>query len=125
MAEKQGAEVARRAKLRYWGEADARVVVDAWRESGETQAAFARRHALHNKRLSWWIRRLERSGASEPKPERVRFHPVRVLERTSTAAEGGDDRIEIRLGDGRSVHVPAKFAPAALREVLQVLERSA
>lgn len=116
MAERQDGSVARAVKLRFWSEADGRMVVAAWRRSEQTQAAFARSHGISAQRLSWWIRRVERG-----QPGRLLFHPVRVPS-TSQVERNDDGRIEIRLGDGRSVHVPAGFAPEALEQVLDVLE---
>jgi hypothetical protein len=54
-------------------ENDARLVIDAWRQSGRTMTAFARAHDIHLERLARWRRLLS------PKPHAaVRFHPVRV-----------------------------------------------
>jgi hypothetical protein len=109
--------VARVAGLRYWGAADARVVVEAWRGSGERLSEFARRQGIKPRRLGQWARRLESPG------EGMAFHPVRVVE-----AAGGDGRrgpkgepIEIVMGDGRSVRVPPGFAAQDLERVLSVL----
>jgi transposase-like protein len=43
---------------RPWSEDEARRVIDAWRESGETVAAFARREGLIAQRVYWWRGRL-------------------------------------------------------------------
>jgi transposase-like protein len=43
----------------YWRESTARVMADAWRGSGETVAAFARRHGVNRRRLARWVRRAE------------------------------------------------------------------
>ena len=40
------ASVSEVAKRVYWREAEGRVVVDAWRSSGETMSRFARRHRV-------------------------------------------------------------------------------
>ena len=42
----------------YWTETDGRRAVEAWRRSGESGAAFARRHGVSAKRLRWWSKRL-------------------------------------------------------------------
>jgi transposase-like protein len=49
---------------RPWSEDEARRVIDAWRESGETVAAFARREGLVAHRVYWWRGRL--GGGSLP-----------------------------------------------------------
>ena len=107
--------VARVAKLRYWQAGDARVVVEAWKDSGEGLPAFARRHGIKPRRLGQWARRLETSG------EEVAFHPVRVVQAPAEERPGADP-IEVVLGDGRSVRVPPGFAAQDLERVLCVLE---
>ena len=47
----------------YWREADARRVLDAWRATGSSMAAFARASGLPVERIRRWRRRLE--GAEE------------------------------------------------------------
>ena len=101
----------------YWPEADARVIIEAWQQSGETVAAFARRLGVDPRRVSRWAGRL---STSEPTP--VHFHPVRVA-----SAGAGDRRasIEIELGGGRRLRVAAGFEAEDLRRVLAVLDEAA
>ncbi|MGQ0812947.1 MAG: IS66 family insertion sequence element accessory protein TnpA [Gemmatimonadota bacterium] len=68
MIEAKGSVLARTAATRRWREADARIVVEAWRKSGLPQAQFAREHKLHPIRFGRWVRRL--GGA---RTERQRF----------------------------------------------------
>lgn len=102
------------AKRRYWREAEARVVVEAFWRSGETLSGFARRHGLKRGRLSRWVERL---GEGE---ESLRFHPVRLVE--DRGASGGGAAIEIELLGGQRVRVPRGFESEELRRVLAVLE---
>ena len=58
-----------------WTDDDARRVLDAWRASGESIPAFAKRHELTPQRLYWWKRRL-----AEPNPEpELPFVPATVI----------------------------------------------
>ena len=98
---------------RYWREAEARVVVEAWRTSGESLAGFARRHGLGAPRIAWWARRVD---GRPPAP--VRFHPVRL----ATPDGGGGAAIEIHLVGGHRVRVPPGFPAADLQRVLAVLD---
>jgi len=102
----------------YWREGEARVVVEAWRRSGESPAAFARRHGIARRRLERWARRL---GAADG---RVRFHRVRLVERgvADAVPRGVASSIEIEWVPGRRVRVPAGFAADDLARVLEVLE---
>ncbi len=109
------AEVTRRA---YWREADARVIVDAWRESDETLARFAQRHGVHRGRVSRWAGRL---GSAEPVP--VRFHPVRVAS-VAAADHRGSASIEIALASGRCVRVAPGFDAEDRRRVLAVADEA-
>lgn len=106
--------VARVAGLRYWGAADARVVVEAWKDSEERLSEFARRHGIKARRLGQWVKRLESPG------EGMAFHPVRVVQAPEGDAPRGEP-IEIVMGDGRSVRVPPGFAAPDLERVLSVL----
>jgi len=98
-------EIERVVRRRRWSEADARAMVQAWRRSGESQLAFARRHGLDPQRVGHWVRRLrsEPSGTSAP----MSFHPVRLVNR-ARPGEGTGERppIQIVLADGRVVRVP-------------------
>ena len=103
------------AALRYWREEDARVVTEAWRQSGMSLSAFAERHGLHARRVARWAERLQ---GMEPEP--VRFHRVELVAARGPQA-AGVERIEVVLGDGCTVRVPPGCAPKELRQVLDVL----
>ena len=49
----------------FWTEAEAREVLAACEQSGETVVAFARRHGLNVSRLYGWRQRLKRNRAAE------------------------------------------------------------
>ena len=114
------ADVRRVAERRYWRESEARVLVEAWRSSGETLAGFARRHGVERRRLARWVGRLEGVG------EALRFHPVRLVERRPDreSSESGAP-IEIELAEGQRVRVSRGFAAEDLRRVLAVLGEAA
>jgi len=115
------AEVRRVVEKRYWRESDARVLVEAWRNSGETLAAFARRHGVERHRLARWVGRLEDAA-----DEAVRFHPVRLVDRRPESDSGGHGApIEIQLASGQRVRVPRGFEAEELRRVLAVLGEAA
>jgi len=112
------ADVRRVAGRVYWREADARILVDAWRESGESVSGFARRQGVERKRLARWVRRLE-GAAGGP----LHFHPVRLVE--STVETGGGAPIDIELAGGQRVRVAHGFQMEDLRRVLAVLAEAA
>jgi transposase-like protein len=112
------AEVRLVAERRYWREAEARVLVEAWQSSGETPSEFARRHGVEPRRLARWVSRLQ--GAGE---EPLHFHAVRLVESPAEAGDGAP--IEIQLSGGRRVRVPRGFEAEDLRRVLAVLEAAA
>jgi hypothetical protein len=113
MASSRKSEVEQVAGLRYWRVAEARVVVDAWRRSGEALGAFAERYGIHRQRLSRWATRLE-----EP-VEAVTFHPVRLTQ--GSEREPSEAPLEIDLGEGCRVRVAPGFDAADLARVLDVL----
>lgn len=107
-------DVAEVAGRPYWRQAEARRIVEAWRESGELVSEFARRHGVDPKRVSRWASRLRRST-----PTPVHFHPVRVAGDGASRQEGA--AIEIELRAGRRVRVAPGFEAEDLRRVLAVL----
>jgi transposase len=108
-------EVRRVAGGRYWREAEARVVVAAWQESGKTLSAFAQQHGVDPRRLARWSSQLRRAA-----PAAVRFHPVRLAGGSAGSRDAGT--IEIELGGGRRVRVGPGFDVEDLRRVVAVLE---
>lgn len=109
------AAVARVAARRYWRAADARVVVEAWRRSGEGLGAFAKRYGISRRRLGRWAGQLGVEGG-----EAVAFHPVRLMGASRPWGEPGEP-IEIVLGGGVRVRVPGGFRAEDLERVLGVL----
>lgn len=104
------------ARCRYWREADARVIVGAWRGSGESAAAFARRHDVDPQRLLRWAKDLE-----GPR-DLVRFHPVKLVHRGASAVlSAAPPTVEIVLVGGERVRVPPGVDPTELRRILDVV----
>jgi hypothetical protein len=105
-------EVQRIGKLGSWSDPEAKVVVDAWRRSGESRAAFGRRYGIAVHRLYFWITKLGGKSVKAPRSG-VHFHPVRL-----TGAEASiTEPIEIRL-----IRVPRGTAVDELRAVLSALQ---
>lgn len=112
------AAVARVAALRYWRAAEAGVVVEAWRRSGEPVTEFAERYGIHPRRLSRWAGQLEQAAES------VQFHPVRLVP-GADGERGRSTPLEIELEGGYTVRVAPGFAAEDLERVLEVLETGA
>ena len=114
---------------RYWREEHARVVLDAWKASGESMAAFARRHELTVQRLRWWKRWLMPTTTStldEGDAFDAAFLPVHVVGR-EVATEpivdaGAVEPLEVVVRGGRVIRVPDGFEPRTLARVVQTLE---
>lgn len=101
---------------RYWRAAEAERVLEAWRRSGRSAAAFAREHELSAARLLRWRARLE-PGASPV------FHPVRVVRRgTLSSATSPPEPLELELRGGRRIRVSAGFDPALLEALVRTIE---
>lgn len=117
------------AGSKYWREADARVMVEAWRRSGESLTGFAGRHGIRSRRLARWSKRLgvpverRKSGSAKPS-EPVVLHPVRLVERRGTREHAVGDPIEIELPGGSRVRVPAGVRAEDLRRVLAAVRES-
>lgn len=98
---------------RYWREADARVVVVAYRRSGLSLAAFARQTGLSARRIGRWRERVSAPAA----PAAPTFLPVEVV--TAPAAPGRP--LEVVAATGHVVRVPVAFDATTLTRLLAVL----
>jgi len=95
-----------------------------WQHSGLSAAAFCRRHRLALPSFYAWRRKLrqeptpaEAAGAPSADPP-VTFLPVLV--RPEPAAP--PPPLELLLPGGRCLRIPPGFDPAALRDLLALLE---
>jgi len=101
---------------RHWSAAQAGGTLKAWRRSGLSLAAFARRQGVNAERLRWWRKRL---GTAEGKGPALAFIPA-VL-------SGKRSPVVVRLPRGGEVEaadvtaVPARW----LAEVVRALEAEA
>jgi hypothetical protein len=118
MAKRQSEET----RGRRWTPDEARRVLDDWRASGLSLAAYAQRRGIGYERLGRWKRRLARAeaGAKAGAARSVNaLRPVRVV---APAGIGGEDwGFEIRLADGQAVRVAVEFEAEGLRRLLAVL----
>ena len=90
-----------------WTMAEGELMVAALRASGETPAAFARRHSLHEVRVQRWVARVGRKARSAA--------PVRV-----TSAQSAASGLEVVVG-GAVVRVDRGFDDELLRRVVAAL----
>ena len=100
---------------RYWRARDAEHVLEAWRRSGASGAAFAHQHGLSVRRLLRWRDRLKRSAAPA-------FHPVRVVERAEPTSIAGTAPLELELRGGRRIRVLGRFDPQLLEALVRTVE---
>jgi hypothetical protein len=104
-----------------WTSEEARALFEVQSKSGISLAAFAREHKLGLPRLYDWRRRLAQQSTSPTKGPRLL--PVRVISTVSDLRE--HSVIEVVLVSGRRVRVVDGFDPAALGQVIEILERGA
>jgi hypothetical protein len=100
----------------YWRSSDAQEILDLWRRSGMSMAAFARSRGLELSRLARWRKRL--SAGESPSPG---FHRVRVVE-SLAAPEPAGQGVEVLVVGGRRVAVRPGFDGDLLAEVIRILE---
>jgi transposase-like protein len=98
----------------YWSEKEGRRAVEAWRRSGESSSAFARRHGIRAKRLKWWSERL---APAAPSPT-VSFVPATVVE-----PEHDELAVVIRIPSGIAIEI-ASATPATIASIATMLAKS-
>lgn len=97
-----------------WTEDDARRVLDEWRQSGQSIAAFARARHISAPRLYWWRKRLPQNEAAAPM---VSLVPAKIVARPATTA------IVIRMPSGVGIEI-AGASPSWLASLVTEIERS-
>lgn len=128
MADTDGTTKKKTSRRPFWQEH-----LQAWSESGLTQADYCRQHQLSAAAFGWWKRRLEgkpkvrkRSPASRP-PQRgnqtaVRFVEVQRGPDVNTSANAAV--YEVLLSQGRAIRVGHEFDPDVLKRLIVTLEAS-
>lgn len=96
-------------KYQYW-----RPHIEAWKQSGESQAGFCRRHGLNIKLFGYWKRKLVR------KSEGVNFVPVSIKPPHAVSIKSGT-YLKIVTCNGLSIEVGDGFNPATLRMLLDAI----
>jgi transposase-like protein len=99
---------------RHWSANQARTTLAAWRRSGLSLSAFARKRGVNAQRLSWWRKRLSDGEAGRGA---VAFIPAVV--------GGTAPSVTVRLPRGVEVEAAelAAVAPKWLAELVRALER--
>ena len=87
-----------------------------WLRSNERAAVYAKRTGISPRSLVWWRWRLEKDGEIAASTALVPFLDV------TAAGDHGPAPIEIALGNGRIVRVPAVFDDALLARVLVIAD---
>jgi transposase-like protein len=95
----------------YWSEREGQRAVEAWRRSGESMAAFARRRGIRVKRLKWWSQRL---AAATPSTT-MSFVPAAVVAPDEIAAV-------IRTASGIAIEI-ASATPVQIAAIATALAR--
>jgi hypothetical protein len=90
-------------------------MVDAWRESGESRSAFARRYGFAVHRLTYRLPTTAEAPPSATAREPITFHLVQVVPDRVDAARSAP--IEICV-----IRVPRGVLPDELRAVLAALD---
>ena len=96
-----------------WNDDEARLVLDEWRRTGGSIAAFARQRGVTAARLYWWKKRLAATPAAAPAPT-VSLVPASII--TEGAA------LMIRLPGGVAIEI-ANASPSWVATVVAELTR--
>lgn len=98
-----------------------RALVASLKESGLSQAAFARREQIDDKQISFWVRKVRRLEESTATPDTPAF--VRVQARPVMPKQDGV--IEVVVHEDLRVQVRGAFDEQVLRRVLAVVRELA
>jgi len=93
-------------------------LLEQWRTSGESGAAFCRRHGIKPQKLSYWKRVLGMSAPAGWRGRASGLVPIRLLGEVEAASAPA---LEIHLGGGDRIVFPQGGSVAVLSEVIQLL----
>jgi hypothetical protein len=91
-------------------------LVARWRESGESQASFARRHRVPGWTFWYWCRKL-----SDPAPAIESLAPPQTFVPVHVAGDPSTPVIEIVLTGGDRLHIGAGASPELVQTVVTTL----
>ena len=94
--------------------------VTRWEKSGLSRDEFAAREAVRSRTLGWWRWFLAKHSS---RPPMVLAKREAFVELEPIVIESAGERIEVALGNGRVVRVPAAFNDEVLGRVITVAER--
>lgn len=86
--------------------------IQQWRESGLSQRAFARRHGLHSRQVSYWVARFTECDAS------AQLIPISVKH---AAPDSQSPALTLHSPSGWTVTIPPSLPAAWLGALLQSL----
>ena len=91
--------------------------IQAWRESGWSQAQYCREHKLSPGLFFYWKKRIEESRLSDVRLVPVDMHPIRFH-----PAELTTSSLVLHLGQYK-VEIGDRFDPGTLARLVQTLDR--
>ncbi len=97
--------------------------VERWGASGLTAKEFARRRGLSERALRWWKWHLRSTGheaSMQVRAARPAVSPVTFVEMTNAISR---EPVEVVLGNGVRIRIPADFDASTVERVLDMLER--
>lgn len=109
-------QIEKLASVVYWSEAEGRAAVVAWRGSGLTKGAFARRYGIAARRLAYWEQRIPPSAAPR---SAMTLAPVMVI-----ASPARDSEIALELRSGHVVRLRGVVDEDQLVRVIRAAERA-
>jgi hypothetical protein len=93
-------------------------LLEQWRSSGESGAAFCRRHGIKPQKLSHWKRVLGMSAPARRRGRASGLVPIALLGEVGAASSAA---LEVHLSGGDRIVFPQGGSVAVLREVVELL----
>ena len=107
-------------KQARWRPEQAKLIVDAWKASGQSMDAFTEKHGIAFDRLNKWAQRFHRQKRPAP-ASKLKFLPVKVTELKPLSTPMPEDSMDIRLPTGIRISIRPGFDPAAVKTLLETL----
>ena len=107
-------------KQARWRPEQAKLIVDAWKASGQSMDAFCEKHGVAFDRLNKWAQRFHRQKRPVP-AAKLNFLPVKVTEPKPLHTPMPEDSMDIRLPTGIGISIRPGFDATAVKRLIETL----
>jgi len=111
-------------RAKHW-----RKILQKWKHSHQTPAAFCQEHQLNTGTFLWWRGQLKKATsvnrvAAKPSTAAIPFMEIRRSDVPAAETSEKFSHYELQINSGRKIVVREGFSEAALLQLIRLMERA-